>query len=159
MRKKYAGLCEPGVRCLPARCRFPCHYSGVYTSEARRTIKANPKESHLRNIRQLTHGGTNAEAYFSADGKRLIFQSTRDPYKCDQIFTMNLGSDRTCDESVRAKAEPPAHISLRMESASSTLRRTWVLRIARRQRIDRQDMSGRSIKTSTSSRPIPMAPT
>ena len=53
------------------------------------TLKADPKESHLRNIRQLTHGGTNAEAYFSADGKRLIFQSTRDPYKCDQIFTMN----------------------------------------------------------------------
>src|SRR6185369_500257 len=53
------------------------------------TLKPNPKESHLRNIRQLTHGGTNAEAYFSADGKKLIFQSTRDPYKCDQIFSMN----------------------------------------------------------------------
>src|SRR5262252_3426310 len=53
------------------------------------TIQANPRESHLRNIRQLTHGGTNAEAYFSADGKKLIFQSTREPYKCDQIFTMN----------------------------------------------------------------------
>src|SRR4051794_21490711 len=53
------------------------------------TIAAHPKETHLRNIRQLTHGGTNAEAYFSADGKKLIFQSTREPYKCDQIFTMN----------------------------------------------------------------------
>lgn len=53
-----------------------------------------PQEKHLRNIRQLTFGGQNAEAYFSADGKRLIFQSTRDPYECDQIFTMNLdGSD------------------------------------------------------------------
>jgi len=53
------------------------------------TLKSNPKETHLRNIRQLTHGGTNAEAYFSADGKKLIFQSTREPYKCDQIFSMN----------------------------------------------------------------------
>lgn len=53
------------------------------------TIQAHPKEAHLRNIRQLTHGGTNAEAYFSADGKKLIFQSTRDPYRCDQIFSMN----------------------------------------------------------------------
>jgi Tol biopolymer transport system component len=53
------------------------------------------EERHLRNIRQLTFGGQNAEAYFSADGKKLIFQSTRDPLKCDQIFTMNVdGSDQ-----------------------------------------------------------------
>src|SRR5687768_2522936 len=48
------------------------------------------KETTLRNIRQLTSGGENAEAYFSADGKQLIFQSTRAPYQCDQIFTMNV---------------------------------------------------------------------
>lgn len=35
-------------------------------------------------------GGENAEAYFSSDGKQLIFQSKREPYKCDQIFTMNI---------------------------------------------------------------------
>ena len=52
------------------------------------------EEKHLRNIRQLTFGGQNAEAYFSADDKKLIFQSTRDNLKCDQIFTMNVdGSD------------------------------------------------------------------
>lgn len=52
-------------------------------------------EKHLRNIRQLTYGGTNAEAYFSFDGRTIIFQSTRPPYHCDQIFTMNLdGSDQ-----------------------------------------------------------------
>jgi Tol biopolymer transport system component len=44
---------------------------------------------HLSNLRQLTEGGQNAEAYWSPDGKRLVFQSTRDPYKCDQIFVMN----------------------------------------------------------------------
>ena len=55
----------------------------------------HPDEKHLRNIRQLTFGGTNAEAYFSSDGKKIIFQSTRPPYHCDQIFTMNLdGSDQ-----------------------------------------------------------------
>jgi Tol biopolymer transport system component len=47
-------------------------------------------EKHLRNIRQLTHGGENAEAYFSADGKRLIFQSSRSGVPCDQIFTINI---------------------------------------------------------------------
>jgi TolB protein len=54
------------------------------------SIKPHPKESHLTNIRQLTFGGENAEAYFSFDGKQIIFQATREPYKCDQIFTMNL---------------------------------------------------------------------
>src|SRR3954464_6757251 len=44
---------------------------------------------HLANLKQLTKGGQNAEAYWSPDGKRLIFQSTRPPYDCDQIFIMN----------------------------------------------------------------------
>ncbi len=51
-------------------------------------------EKHLTNIKQLTFGGENAEAYFSSDGKQLIFQSKRDERKCDQIYTMNIdGSD------------------------------------------------------------------
>jgi len=55
---------------------------------------ALPQEKHLRNIKQLTFGGENAEAYFSPDGKKLIFQSTREDHKCDQIYTMNIdGSD------------------------------------------------------------------
>ena len=53
-----------------------------------------PGTPHLANIRQLTSGGQNAEAYWSPDGRRLIFQSTRQPYECDQIFIMNAdGSD------------------------------------------------------------------
>lgn len=50
----------------------------------------NAGENHLSNIRQLTFGGENAEAYFSTDGKRLIFQSTRDSFQCDQIYAMTL---------------------------------------------------------------------
>jgi TolB protein len=45
-------------------------------------------ERHLANPKRLTSGGENAEAYFSADGKELILQSTREPFKCDQIFRM-----------------------------------------------------------------------
>ena len=45
---------------------------------------------HLANLRQLTFGGENAEAYFSADGTRLIFQSKRDGAGCDQIYTMRI---------------------------------------------------------------------
>lgn len=47
-------------------------------------------ERHLKNIRQLTFGGQNAEAYFSPDGNKLVFQSQRDSFHCDQIFMMNL---------------------------------------------------------------------
>ncbi|MFZ0390263.1 MAG: hypothetical protein WAN36_07360, partial [Calditrichia bacterium] len=53
-----------------------------------------PNESHLKNIKMLTHGGENAEAYLSFDEERIIFQATRDGMKCDQEFIMNMdGSD------------------------------------------------------------------
>ena len=52
-------------------------------------------KQHLTSFKQLTHGGQNAEAYWAPDGKRLVFQSTRDKLQCDQIFTMNAdGSDQ-----------------------------------------------------------------
>src|ERR1700731_1444008 len=44
---------------------------------------------HLDNLKQLTSGGQNAEAYWSPDGQRLIFQSTRDGRECDQEYIMN----------------------------------------------------------------------
>ncbi|MDA0739314.1 MAG: hypothetical protein O2999_06015 [Nitrospirae bacterium] len=52
-------------------------------------------ERHLTNITQLTVGGKNAEAYFSFDGDRLIFQSTKDPasgtiQECYQMYIMDL---------------------------------------------------------------------
>ena len=49
-----------------------------------------PEEKHLRNLKQLTFAGENAEAYFSSDDRQLIFQSTRDGRGCDQIYTMNV---------------------------------------------------------------------
>ncbi len=49
-------------------------------------------ENHLINMKQLTHGGDNAEAYFSFDGKNLSFQSNYKKWglNCDQIFNMNI---------------------------------------------------------------------
>ncbi len=49
---------------------------------------ALPAERHLKNVRQLTFAGENAEAYFSADDQRIIFQSHRGSGRCDQIYTM-----------------------------------------------------------------------
>jgi Tol biopolymer transport system component len=47
-------------------------------------------EVHLRNIRQLTFGGENAEAYFSSSGRQLIFQRTASDSGCDQQYIMNV---------------------------------------------------------------------
>lgn len=55
------------------------------TSELR-----HPKEVHLANIKQLTDGGENAEAYWSFDSTQLIFQTKRPPFKCDQIMRMPI---------------------------------------------------------------------
>src|SRR3989337_3066771 len=47
-----------------------------------------PEERHLANVKQLTFGGDNAEAYFSIDGQWLIFQKTnnKEGILCDQMF-------------------------------------------------------------------------
>ncbi len=61
--------------CAPPRASLP-------------VIAAEPTERHLTNLRQLTNGGENAEAYFSQDGKWITFQSTRDGRTCDQQYVM-----------------------------------------------------------------------
>ncbi|HEY7402300.1 MAG TPA: hypothetical protein VIB39_02165 [Candidatus Angelobacter sp.] len=61
-------------------------------SGAGATMKSNPLtypgEKHLRNVRQLTFGGQNAEAYFSFDDRYLIFQHQGGNVPCDQIYTI-----------------------------------------------------------------------
>ncbi|MGD8495249.1 MAG: hypothetical protein PVF05_03605 [Gemmatimonadales bacterium] len=47
-------------------------------------------EVHFANLRQLTFGGENAEAYFSPDDRQLIFQSTPRDASCDQQYIMNI---------------------------------------------------------------------
>jgi len=63
--------------------------------EAENSVAADtlryPDEKHLRNIKQLTFGGDNAEAYWSFDGSSITFQSTSEQLgtACDQIFYMD----------------------------------------------------------------------
>ena len=52
-------------------------------------------EKHLKDVRQLTFGGENAEAYFSPDGKKLIYQSTAQRGGCDQQYVMDLATGET----------------------------------------------------------------
>lgn len=68
----------------------------INTSQAQRNAVASdslryPQEKHLANIRQLTFGGDNAEAYWSFDSHKLVFQATRAEWNasCDQIFIMS----------------------------------------------------------------------
>jgi len=63
-----------------------------------------PKEKHLKNIKMLTNGGENAEAYLSFNQNKLIYQSSHGKYKCDQIFTMNIdGTDKTLVSTGKGK--------------------------------------------------------
>src|SRR6185295_16973800 len=50
------------------------------------------REKHFKNIRQLTFGADNAEAYWSFDGKKISFQSNNKEWglSCDQIFSMPI---------------------------------------------------------------------
>ena len=58
-------------------------------------LAGDPREVHLKNIRQLTTEGENAEAYFSFDGKKLSFQRTGAGGGCDQIYTLDLATGDT----------------------------------------------------------------
>lgn len=75
------------------------------TGHGKSALSAQPTERHLANIRQLTFGRQNAEAYFSFDGAKLIFQSTNNwmgssfagsqstgvpDLGCYQMYTMDL---------------------------------------------------------------------
>jgi len=52
------------------------------------SIASFGQEKHLKNIKQLTFGGDNAEAYFSPKGDKLTLQVTNKAFgvSCDQIF-------------------------------------------------------------------------
>jgi TolB protein len=60
-------------------------------------LSAQESEKHLLNLRQLTFGGDNAEAYWSFDNKNVTFQSNNKAWglQCDQIFDMNIAKAKS----------------------------------------------------------------
>lgn len=73
-------------------------HSEKQNSEAVATVDSlrHEDEKHLKNFKQLTFGGDNAEAYWSFDNTKLTFQSTSEKFRtqCDQIFYMNPFEDQ-----------------------------------------------------------------
>ena len=65
------------------------------------------EEKHLKNLKMLTHGGDNAEAYFSFNGKYASFQSNNAKWnlKCDQIFNLDI------EKAIKDSAYKPTIIS------------------------------------------------
>jgi Tol biopolymer transport system component len=59
-----------------------------------------PGEIRFRNLRQLTFGGENAEAYWSFDTHRLVFQAHGEGQGCDRIYQMEVKQERPTPQPV-----------------------------------------------------------
>ncbi|HLG34832.1 MAG TPA: hypothetical protein VI757_08135 [Bacteroidia bacterium] len=79
---------ETAAEETPAKDTIP---SLLYPGE--KFDSANPSSGgHFANIRQLTHGGDNAEAYFNSDGSKIVYQARNksEGRNCDQIYYSSL---------------------------------------------------------------------
>ena len=54
----------------------------------------HPDEKHLRNLRQITFGGQNAEGYWGPDGKQIVYQRMNEAegVMCDQEYVVDLAT-------------------------------------------------------------------
>ncbi len=86
-----AGLSVLGCQNKPSSEDTHADYS---SGETKKSWLHYEDETHLANVRQLTFGGDNAEAYFSFDDSKLTFQSNFDEWglDCDQIFYFDIDS-------------------------------------------------------------------
>ena len=73
---------------LAAAAPIMTHTRQASAAHADGPALALPSEKHLGNVRQLTFGGQNAEAYFSLDDRTLIFQHQGNGVPCDQMYTI-----------------------------------------------------------------------
>jgi Tol biopolymer transport system component len=97
----FAASCGPRQAAVPpgsgaAEVASPVTIDANASGATASIVQPGARESHFGRLWQLTHGGQNAEAYFSADAGKLIFQGRRTgEVACDQIYTMDLnGANR-----------------------------------------------------------------
>jgi len=70
---------------------FSCkNFNDEFSQEESKSL-IYPGEKNFKFLRQVTFGGDNAEAYWSFDDQKLIFQSNNPKWnvRCDQMFVMN----------------------------------------------------------------------
>ncbi len=84
-----------------AETRKETQEDSTTTQEAPNNSLILEGETHLKNIRQLTNGGDNAEAYFSFDNSMAVFQSNYKDWgvECDQIFYFDIAHDKLMDKA------------------------------------------------------------
>jgi Tol biopolymer transport system component/Zn-dependent M28 family amino/carboxypeptidase len=80
--------------CCPPEAAKPATPIAIAPRAEPRDLAA-PGETHLENVRQLTFGGDNAEAYWAFGGDKLILQTNKAPYKCDQIEVLTIADQST----------------------------------------------------------------
>jgi hypothetical protein len=68
-------------------------------------------EPHLTHVRALTHGGENAEAYWSWAGDQLIYQVRPAVAACDRIFRMPVPSRMTPESPTLTPTVQPTPVS------------------------------------------------
>ena len=92
MKHKFAGLLLVLMVVISASFRNPHKFRIISLASINSQLPVDtilyPDEKHFKNIQQLTFGGDNAEAYFSFDGRWIIFQRTdpKENIHCDRIF-------------------------------------------------------------------------
>ena len=73
---------------------FSCKNKTQINSQSSLNSLIFPEEVHFKNLKQLTFGGENAEAYWSFDDSKLIFQATNEKWgqSCDQIYIIDTNN-------------------------------------------------------------------
>ena len=90
-----ASLFVLGSLLVTVACGGPGEETLPPSASPAETVSAEESEqAFFGTVRQITFGGENAEAYWSANGEHITFQSTRDGRSCDQQYVMRAdGSD------------------------------------------------------------------
>tara|TARA_Y100000766_G_scaffold218620_1_gene190566 strand:+ start:370 stop:1458 length:1089 start_codon:yes stop_codon:yes gene_type:complete len=73
---------------------FACSDSEKKNKNSDKNSLIYEQEVHFKNLKQLTFGGENAEAYWSFDDSKLIFQATNEKWgqSCDQIYIIDTNN-------------------------------------------------------------------
>ena len=106
---------------------FSCNLNNDKAKIEDETSLIYDKEVHFKNLKQLTFGGENAEAYWSFDDSKLIFQATNEKWgqSCDQIYIIDTNNYNLANETPKMVSKglgrttcsyfmPSLHLSLFM---------------------------------------------